>query len=674
MRTRLALVLAALLTFVLLVGAAPQRSAQPSLAEPSLSPDGAEIAFVSGGDIWTVAASGGQAHLLVSHPATESRPLYSPDGKYLAFVSARTGNGDIYVLELASGDLRRITFDDGSEQLDAWSHDSRWIYFSSTSHDISGMNDIFRVRVDGGTPMEVSADRYLNEFGAAPAPDGTTLVFAARGISSGQWWRHGRSHLDETELWLRREGSPATYERLAPRGAKQLWPMWSADGRTLFYMSDRSGQENIWRLPLGGEAAAVTHFPSGRVLWPSISANGKLIVFERNFGIWKLDPASGAASEVKVELRGAPATVAVEHRRLASDFDDLALSPDGKKMAFLAHGEVFAASAKDGGDAIRVTHTLARESQLVWAPDNHTIAYVSERGGRDHIYTYDFNSEQEMPITSGDHDEGAPHFSPDGKLLAFRRGLTELAVYDLAGKKEKVVATGRFDRPTGDPHSYDWSPDSRWIAYFEYGGRAYRNLQIVPVAGGEARAVSFLANTFGGNVIFGRDGKFLLFETTQRTEDGQIARVDLVPHTPKFREDQFRELFKEDRTPSPAMPKTEDKAEPRSDAPAAEASKPQAAAEGAARPAAPRKEPPSKTEVVLDGIRQRLTLLPVGLDINDSTISPDGKWLGLAASSGGQDNLYVYSIDELAKDPPVAKQLTATVGRKRSLQFSPDSK
>ena len=119
--------------------------AAPALAEPSLSPDHREIAFVSGGDIWTVPYSGGEARLLVSNPATESRPLYSPDGTQLAFVSNRTGNGDIYVLTLATGDTKRITWDDGNDQLDGWSRDGKWLYFSSTSHDIAGMSDVYRV-------------------------------------------------------------------------------------------------------------------------------------------------------------------------------------------------------------------------------------------------------------------------------------------------------------------------------------------------------------------------------------------------------------------------------------------------------------------------------------------------------------------------------------------------
>ncbi len=135
-----------------------------------MSPDRREIAFVSGGDIWTVPAAGGEARLLVSHPAYDSRPLYSPDGTKLAFMSTRTGNGDIYVLTLATGHLDRVTFDDVSDQLDAWSRDGKWLYFSSGSQDVNGMNDIFRVSVDGGTPMAVSADRFTQEYWTAPSP------------------------------------------------------------------------------------------------------------------------------------------------------------------------------------------------------------------------------------------------------------------------------------------------------------------------------------------------------------------------------------------------------------------------------------------------------------------------------------------------------------------------
>ena len=227
---------------------------QPAFAEPGIAPDGSEIAFVSGGDIWTVPARGGEARLLVSNGANETRPLYSPDKKQLAFVSTRTGGGDIYVLTLASGDVRRVTYEDGMDQLDGWSPDSRFLYFSSSAHDLAGgVNDVYRVAAGGGTPMPVSADRYANEFFSAASPDGRTLAMSARGTASSQWWRHGHSHLDEAEIWLRdltAADTPAAWRGLTGGGAKDLWPMWGSGG-AIFFMSDRGGAENIWQVPAG---------------------------------------------------------------------------------------------------------------------------------------------------------------------------------------------------------------------------------------------------------------------------------------------------------------------------------------------------------------------------------------------------------------------------------------
>src|SRR6266852_3173949 len=178
----------------LLPGQTPPR---PSFGEPAIDPDRQEIAFVSGGGIWRVPFNGGEASLLVSSQAHDSRPLYSPDGKYLAFESTRTGNGDIYVLTLATGELKRLTFDDAPEHLDAWSRDSQWLYFSSNSKDLFAMSDVFRITVNGGTPMPVAADRYASEYFASPSPDGKSVAITARGIVDRQWWRKGHSHLDQ---------------------------------------------------------------------------------------------------------------------------------------------------------------------------------------------------------------------------------------------------------------------------------------------------------------------------------------------------------------------------------------------------------------------------------------------------------------------------------------------
>jgi Tol biopolymer transport system component/C-terminal processing protease CtpA/Prc len=626
----------------------------PYFSEPTLCPTRPEIAFVSGGDIWVAPAKGGEAHLLVSHPAEESRPLYSPDGTKLAFVSTRTGGGDIYLLTLASDELKRLTFDDRLDQLDAWSRDGRWVYFSNGTNDVGNKNDLYRVSAEGGTPMPVSADRFTNEFQAAPAPDGATVAFAARGNGDAQWWRHGHSHLDESEIWLRKDGPPATYEKIVDLNGRNAWPMWMPDGKSLYFMSDRSGAQNLWTLPLGGKMRQVTKFTDGRVLWPSMGYDGKAVVFERDFKIWELDTKSGEAFPVPITLVGSVPTPEISHLSL-NTFNDLALSADGRKVALVAHGEVFAASAKDGGQAFRVTSTPGPESQVVWSPDSTRVAYLSERDAVTHVFMYDFTHHTETQLTKDAQPDRSLKFSPDGKSLAFVRNSKELRVVDVEGKQERLVASGFIGA------SYAWAPDNQWLAYVAADERGLRNIYVAGAAGGAAHQVSFLSNTNMNSVQWSPDGKYLIIETNQRTETPQLVRVDLVPKQPKFAEDKFDDLFKPEAPPARG-------------------------GRGGA-PAAAETKPPVKVEFEFDHIRERLSVLnTMGLTINNPVISPDGKYLLYSGTAGGQANLYLYSLDDEAggrggrggggrggANGP-ARQLTNTAANRTRAQFSADSK
>jgi len=666
---------AVLLLFLtaLSTAAIAQQPATPQayFTDPSVSPDGSELAFASGGDIWTVAANGGDAHLLVSHPATESKPLYSPDGRKLAFVSTRTGNGDIYLLTIDTGDLKRLTFDDSADSLDAWSADGRWIYFTSSSLEMS--SDILRVGSDGGTPMRVSGDLYTNEYHAAPSHDGGMVAFTGHGLGGGQWWRKGHSHNDESEIWLLRLGPKPTYEQVSAGGAKEMWPMWSKDDRTVYYVSDRSGAQNIWADDINGKPRQVTQFKDGRVLWPSIGFDGKTIVFERNFQIWKLDTSNGRAAAVNINRRGVPAGPAVDHLRLTDGISEMALSPDGKKIAFVVRGEIFAASSTDGGDAARVTYSPAEESQVAWSADSRKLVYVSDRDGPTHLFLYEFATNTESRITNDQASDDTPAFSPDGKSIAFERGGEEIRVYEVDGRKEHSVAKAHLERPPlSSDRPFVWSPDSKWIAYVPVSDKGFKNVWVAAAGGGEGRQISFLANSFSNTVTWSPDGTFILFDTNQRTEPGQIARIDLIPRTPKFREDQFRDLFKEEspRTPlrqTPATPTPEP--QPAATPAASPSASPAAETRGpGGRPA------PKPVQIDYELIRRRLALLPVGIDVRYQTISPDGKLLLMIASVANQLNLYVYPLDELTRDPLVSRQLTSTAGFKSSAQFSPESK
>lgn len=633
---------------------------RPSFAQPAISPDGGRIAFVSGGAIWEVPAQGGAAHLMVADKGADSRPLFSPDGNRLAFVSDVTGDGDVYVLDIATGRLSRLTHADGRDELSGWSHDGQWIYFGSDRDNVGGFNAVYRVRASGGTPMPVSLEAYRNEEQGVPSPDNTSIALVGGGMGAFQWWRHGSAHIDHGAIWLLANDGSHAYSRLTPDDARADWPMWAPDGRSLYYMSDRGGTENIWHVQRNGSEAALTHFSDGRVLWPTISGDGRTIAFERDFGIWTVDTATGKAQPVAITLAGAVAGPEDRHETLRDRFHDLALSPDGKKVAFVAHGQVFAADAGKGGEAVRVTRAPGDAYGIAWAPDSRRIVYGAFRDGGEHLYLYDFDSGRETQLTAGGGEDTSPAFSPDGKTLAFLRDGRELHLMDMSSRHVRTLASAHLDlhRPLTSDRPLAWSHDGRWIAVLEWGPRMFRNAVAVHVADGKTITLSNLANTFSDDVTFSPDGRTFLFVTGQRTEQGRIASVDLVPRTPHFREDQFRDLFRQ-TTPSPSQSSDRGAKQDKSNG------------QGATGKAAKR---PGDVRIEAAGIDRRLTLLPTGLDAESIVISPDGKTLVITARVADRSNLYAWSLDPLADKPPVARQLTSTSGDKSDAQFSPDGK
>lgn len=174
--------------------------ARLSFYEPGISPDGQTIAFVHGGDIWTVPAEGGDARILIAHEEEESRPIYSPDGRHLAFESYRDGTSHIYLYDFATGEVSQLTFMSTSASLEAWSTDSEWIYFSSVSHDIAGMTDVLRVRASGGlqcrswqTATRVNSGLHRPRMADWQLRPGASRPSASGGVTDTHTWMSPRS-------------------------------------------------------------------------------------------------------------------------------------------------------------------------------------------------------------------------------------------------------------------------------------------------------------------------------------------------------------------------------------------------------------------------------------------------------------------------------------------------
>ncbi|MDW8212450.1 MAG: S41 family peptidase [Roseiflexaceae bacterium] len=663
----------------------------PYFRAPSIDPAGSRIAFVYAGDIWLVAVSGGHAERLTAHPANHMLPRWSPDGSAIAYTSSRTGQGDVYVLPLNDGKVRRLTYHEVQSAVECWSPDGAAIYFTSQRERQGAA--IYRIAASGGTPVLWIAQPYERLGTVAVSPCGRWLAFS---LMRDFWWRQGPNPYGGAELWLVSNAPDANdFYRLSDAPGLNYCPMWSPDSQAIYFVSDRDGCENLWVVPReGGTAERITAFTDGRLLWPSISADGRTIAFERDFGIWTLDLASGAASRVPIQVRQDTKVTPVRVQTYTRDAGELALSPDGKKIAFTVRGKIFADFAdketdrdQRQGPAYRVSQTAFRDSDIAWSPDSRCLVYVSDRHGDEEVYRYDFSTRSETRLTYGKKRKSAPCFSPDGRWIAYASGDDEIRLIDVASGADRPFVRAQFVFGA----SFAWSPDSRWLAFCAQDERFFSNLYVQHIEEEHAHQISFLSNLQAAGPLWSPDGRFIIFTTGQYRAESQIARIDLQPQPPVFREAEFERLFEAYKgdhrgastagrplAPGPTHTHHADTdREPRPvDVPVIE---PDDAADhtpvqhnAPSRPS--RRASSPEVAIVFDGIERRLRLLtPPQMDAIALCISPDGRDLVCSATIAGRQNLWTLPLDESRVDQG-PRQLTSTSGAKSHAWFTSDGK
>jgi Tol biopolymer transport system component/C-terminal processing protease CtpA/Prc len=639
-----------------------QPQGRPYIRTPVISPDGAQIAFVYAADIWMVDARGGDAERLTAHPAGHIAPRWSPDGAQIAFTSARTGGGDIYRLPLRGGAVERVTFHDSVSTAEAWSRDGADLFFSSYRDQQSSA--IYRVSCGGGTPIRWISQPYESLMHLSVSPDGRRLAF---NLVRDPWWRRGPNPYGGCEIWVVSNSPDADdFQRIAADYiGMNRWPLWAPDGAGLYYVSDRSGAENLHFQPLdGGPARQVTAFREGRLLWPSISAGGQTIVFERDFSPWRLDTASQTSAPISVRVRPDTKITPVRISTYTRDLSELALAPDGKKVAFVARGTVFADFAdketdkeRRQGPSFRISSSSFREHDISWSPDSRRLAFISDRDGDGEVYLYDFASRGEVRLTNREGElpghKHNPQFSPDGQWIAYAYSDDQIRLLDTHSGEDRAFVRANFTYGA----SFSWSPDSRWLVFIAQDGSFFSNLHVQEIGSDEARQITFLSNLTAYHPIWAPSGQFIVFTTGQYRAESQIALVDLRPQAPQFREEEFERLFGEGgRRASPGREQPEAPAETDT--------------EGDEAPA-PQPAPPA---VVFEGIERRLRLLtPTQMDAVALCISPDSRDLIFLATVAGKANLWNLALDEPRADHP-PRQLTGGTGAKGAAQFAPDGK
>jgi tricorn protease len=476
-----------------------------------------KVAFSYLGDIWVANDNGSDVRRITDNTAREINPRFSPDGKRIAFSSNRAGNYDVYVVSADGGKPTQLTFNSADDTVIGWTPDGHKIIFTSSRGlgVFPGVATLFEVGVDGGMEQPLSTD-----WGswASFSPDGSKMAFSRH---PGVWSRQHYRGSYAVDLWIEDVGSKKFTQITDPvYKGNYFWPMYGHDGE-IYFVADRLPSEknikfggpevmksvnNIWKISEhGGTPVQVTHHTSGRLYFPSISADGKTIVYEENFALWKLDVASGKSSEIRVDIKSDDKENDSALRTIQNEAENFSLSPSGRRAAITAHGEIFTV-ATDRGEVQRVTETLWREENPRWSPDGKWIAFVSDRTGREEVWVADELGGNLKKLSDADCDKSSIVWAPDSKSLLWAGSDHTLRRVDIDSGKTDTLASSE----TAAIGSPQFSPDGKWVSYSKDDSLLRAHVYIKPLDGGAEHMIGSEDFLISNDARWTPDGKKLL--------------------------------------------------------------------------------------------------------------------------------------------------------------------
>jgi tricorn protease len=475
-----------------------------------------KVAFSYLGDLWVANENGSGVQRLTDNAARDVFPRFSPDGNWIAFSSNREGNYDVYVVPATGGKPRQLTFHSADDNVVNWSPDGKKILFTSSRGNgaFPSVSTLWEVSVDGGIEQPVPTD-----WGAwaSYSPDGAKLAFTRHPAT---WSRKHYRGSYAADLWVM-EVASKKFTHLGDEEYKgnRLWPMYGRSG-DIYYVANVVANEktikfggpdvmksvnNIWKISdKGGKETQVTHHGDGNLFYPSISADGKVIVYEDNFGIWKLDTATGKNSEIVIDIK-ADAKENEKELVTLSEAQGFFLSPSNRRAAIVAHGEIFTI-ATDRGEPQRVSDTSWKEEDPRWSPNGKWIAFVSDRTGREEVYISDELGKNPKKLSDVDCDKSGLVWSPDSKSLMWSGSDHKLRMVDVDSGKTDVVAQGE----AGNVNGAQFSPDGKWISYARQDRQLRQHVWVKELAGGQEHMIGHDDFLLSSGAKWTPDGKKLL--------------------------------------------------------------------------------------------------------------------------------------------------------------------
>lgn len=429
------------------------------LAQPTVGET--HIAFVYDSSLWRVDREGGDAVRLTGGDGRERNPVYSPDGRWLAFSADYAGQTDVYVMPAVGGEVRRLTWHAGEDIVRGFTPDSASVLFESPrSVHTMQLRQLYTVSIDEGVPERVPVP---SGHKGAFSPDGRYLAYTPLADVFYQW-KHYRGGL-MSRIWIMDLADYSVTEVPKPdSGSNDTDPMWSKRG--LYFNSDRDGEFNLFRFdPTNGSVTRLTDLEEFPVLSPSMSPNGT-IVFEYGGRLHSMDTESGNLRRLTITARSdLPET----RSRLVSDAKWVRAAgpaPDLKRVAFEYRGEIVTVPTEKGDPRVLTRKSGVHNRSPAWSPDGRQIAWFTDEGGEYilRVMSQDGRGEPRDYALEGAGFYERPNWSPDGKHIVYQDNSRSLWVIELDQGRTTEIASEPVHGPL-DLMRFAWSPDSRWLAY-----------------------------------------------------------------------------------------------------------------------------------------------------------------------------------------------------------------